>query len=269
MNRKIDESKDLVSGTKILNQAVTKSRMLRLEVASWLILIVIVIGMFFSIPPLIKSFFQLTFGQPFLAQQKAVQRANKTSDTASGVEGTSINKIPFNSFQSMINWTTKSFDEVDIEIPKLYVSSPIFNMERYGDSLQDIWLDSINEDMLSKEFDKYKIYYNKNLVNDNGVQYTSKSATINQISEMKKQIITELKINHKYSKFKFKKWFTPKNGSNTISATSVHGKYSFEAVMEVKDFKPNVIFGVTSKKITAVFIDEPKIQLVKNSLEVE
>ena len=169
----------------------------------------------------------------------------------------------------MINWTTKSFDEVDIEIPKLYVSSPIFNMERYGDSLQDIWLDSINEDMLSKEFDKYKIYYNKNLVNDNGVQYTSKSATINQISEMKKQIITELKINHKYSKFKFKKWFTPKNGSNTISATSVHGKYSFEAVMEVKDFKPNVIFGVTSKKITAVFIDDPKIQLVKNSLEVE
>ena len=78
-----------------------------------------------------------------------------------------------------------------------------------------------------------------------------------------------MKINHKYSKFKFKKWFTPKNGSNTISATSVHGKYSFEAVMEVKDFKPNVIFGVTSKKITAVFIDDPKIQLVKNSLEVE
>ena len=39
--------------------------------------------------------------------------------------------------------------------------------------------------------------------------------------------------------------------------------------MEVKDFKPNVIFGVTSKKITAVFIDDPKIQLVKNSLEVE
>ncbi len=267
--KKIYESKGLSFDSKTVDQAVKKSRMLRLEVMSWLILLVIVIGMFFSIPPLIKSFFQFTFGKPFLAQQKAVQRANKTADTASGVEGTSINNIPFNSFQSMINRTTKSFDEVDIEIPKLYVSSPIFNMGRYGDSLQDIWLDSINEDRLSKEFGKYKIYYNKNLVNDNGVQYTSKSATSNQISEMKKQIITELQINPKYSKFKFKKWYIPKSGSSTILATIVNGKYRFEAIMEVKDFKPNLIFGVTSKKITAIFIDEPKIQLVKDSLEVK
>ena len=146
-------------------------------------------------PFLTKKFLKLTFNAPFSEKRQAIIANNKTHDAASGIKGTFVNNVPMNLFESMTNISSKSFSKVEIQIPKIYVSSPIFNMSKYGEELQDIWIGSVNESNLEKEFKTFEIYYNNSLINKDGKVYSSKSVPYNDIEYMKDQLSNELKNN--------------------------------------------------------------------------
>lgn len=244
-----------------------------MKFGNWIILGVVIVGMFFLIPRAIEQFFKITFEAPYEAQQKAIQKANKTEDTASGIKGTSINNIPYNNFEKVLeslkSTSPEQFKSVDIQIPKIYVTSPMFNTDKKGDDLQDIWMSAINEGNLREQYGNYRVFYDKNLINDNGDEYSSEDAGYEQLNDMKEIIVSEIGSNNKFKDYQFKKWYTPKGGHDTAKASGRDNLYNFSAVIEIKDLKPNLIFGVSTKKVTAQFKTEPKLQLIKNSLEIK
>lgn len=252
---------------------LTNSKKLRFEIFSWLILIAMIAVMLYYVPKFVGYFFKSTFEEPYKAQQIAIQRSNKTEDTASGIKGTSINNIPYTDFEkvfeSLKSQSPNQFKSVDIKIPKIYVTSPIFNYAKYDDKLQDIWMDSINETQLREQYGAFKIFYNKNLINDNGKQYSSDNANYEELEDMKDIILIELNTNDKFKDVKFKKWYVSEAGTEDVKASGTNGIYNFEATMETKDLKPDFMFGSSKKVVHAEFEVAPKIELIKNSLEIK
>ncbi len=242
---------------------------LRKEIMSWILLILLTICLFFSIPWIVTKFLNLTLSKPFEAQRVAISKSNKTADTASGVEGTYINNIPFNDFEKLTNLSSVSFNSVDIQIPRIYVTSPIFNTSEYGNKLQDIWIDSLNKDELEEEFSSYKVYYDGNLIIENGENYISEGATKNQIKSMKEMIVTELDTNKGFEKYNFKKWYVPNGGSDPTETKIIENGFVIESIFERKDWELNFLFGPEIYKVRAEFIMENnKLVLKKGSLEV-
>ncbi|WP_203268117.1 hypothetical protein [Streptococcus uberis] len=240
------------------------------KVLNLLIFFLIIIILSIFVPILSEKFFIWTFEKPFSEQRIAISESNKTSDTASGIIGTYVNNIPLNDFEKITNLSSKSFKSVDIQIPSIYISSPIFNTEKYGEQLQDIWLSSIHEDELINEYKHYSIYYNKNKIKDDNGTYSHKDATADEVKQMKKEIVRELETNSKFSKFKFHKWYESKNASNpTNSSTTDKKHYSFSSTYEFKDHKMNIFGGAAYKDVTASFVKKDgKIILKEGSLKV-
>lgn len=254
---------------KLSNKLENLSKKMRNELISWFVLIVLAITLFFSIPCLIQNLLSFTLSKPFEAQRVAVSKSNKTADTASGVEGTYINNIPFNDFEKLINFSSVSFKSVNIQIPRIYLTSPIFNTAKYGDQLQDIWIDSLNQEELENEFDSYNVYYDGNLIIEDGKTYTSEEATKNQIIAMKKAIVTELNSNDEFNKYSFKKWHISEEGGDPTETKIVENGYIIESVFEQNDWKLNFVFGPTLLKVRAQFTEKNnKLVLQEDSLEV-
>ncbi|HEL2058346.1 TPA: hypothetical protein TY768_001535 [Streptococcus suis] len=254
---------------KLSNKIMGISQKFRKELISWLVLILLAFLIFFSIPWLVQKMLFLTLSKPFEAQRVAITKSNKTSDTASGVEGTYINNIPFNDFEKLINFSSVSFKSVDIQIPRIYITSPIFNTKEYGDQLQDIWIDSLNKDELEEEFGSYKVYYDGNLIIENGASYTSEGATKNQIKVMKEAIVAVLNSNKEFKSYSFKKWYVSKESGDPTVTKIIENGYRIEAVFEKNDWSPNLIFGPTLYKVSAQFTEKNnKLVLQEDSLEV-
>ncbi|WEM61737.1 hypothetical protein P1T46_01760 [Streptococcus parauberis] len=223
--------------------------------------------MFIFTPILTEKFLVWNFERPFAAQRKAISESNKTFDTASGVVGTYVNNIPLNDFEKITNLSSKSFKSVDIQIPRIYISSPIFNTEKYGNELQNIWLTAIHEDELENQYKYFNIYYDKNKIADENRKYNSNDATSEELTDMKKLIIAELDTNSKFKKVKFKGWYeSDKGGDKTKSTTSDGKHYNFSAVYEQKNFK----LGKQYRKVTAEFKkSDGKFALKDRSLKVK
>ena len=254
---------------RIFNESTEKLKDLRKEITSWIILVFLTIVLFFSIPWIVTKFLNLTISKPFEAQRIALSKSNKTADTASGVEGTYINNIPFNEFEKLTNLSSVSFKRVDIQIPRIYVTSPIFNTSEYGNKLQDIWIDSLNKDELEEEFSSYKVYYDGNLIIENGKNYISEGATKNQIKSMKEMIVTELVTNKSFEKYNFKKWYVPNGGNDPTETKIRENGFVIESIFEQKDWKFNFLFGPEIYKLRAEFImGNNELVLKKGSLEV-
>lgn len=254
---------------KMLNKFTENSKDLRNELTSWLVIISLAFLLFLSIPWLVQKTLYFTLSKPFEAQRVAITKSNKTSDTASGVEGTYINNIPFNDFEKLMNFSSVSFKSVDIQIPRIYITSPIFNMKEYGDQLQDIWIDSLNKDELEEEFGSYNIYYDGNLIIENGASYTSEGATKNQIKVMKEAIVAVLNSNKEFKSYSFKKWYVSKESGDPTVTKIIENGYRIEAVFEKNDWSPNLIFGPTLYKVSAQFTEKNnKLVLQEDSLEV-
>ncbi|HEM5067185.1 TPA: hypothetical protein U1223_001823, partial [Streptococcus suis] len=168
-----------------------------------------------------------------------------------------------------MNFSNVSFKSVDIQIPRIYITSPIFNTSEYGDQLQDIWIDSLNKDELEEEFGSYKVYYDGNLIIENGASYTSEGATKNQIISMKETIVTELDTNKEFKKYTFKKYYIPDEGTDPTEIKIIEDGFAIETVFEQKDLIPNIAFGPTLYTVRAEFIKENnKLVLRKGSMEV-
>ncbi|MGC4374928.1 hypothetical protein [Streptococcus suis] len=254
---------------KMLNKFTENSKDLRNELTSWFVIISLAFLLFLSIPWLVQKTLYFTLSKPFEAQRVAITKSNKTSDTASGVEGTYINNIPFNDFEKLMNFSNVSFKSVDIQIPRIYITSPIFNTSEYGDQLQDIWIDSLNKDELEEEFGSYKVYYDGNLIIENGASYTSEGATKNQIISMKETIVTEFVTNKEFKKYTFKKYYIPDEGTDPTEIKIIEDGFAIETVFEQKDLIPNIAFGPTLYTVRAEFIKENnKLVLRKGSMEV-
>ncbi|HEM3713367.1 TPA: hypothetical protein U1D23_001456, partial [Streptococcus suis] len=73
---------------KMLNKFTENSKDLRNELTSWFVIISLAFLLFLSIPWLVQKTLYFTLSKPFEAQRVAIKKSNKTSDTASGVEGT-------------------------------------------------------------------------------------------------------------------------------------------------------------------------------------
>lgn len=240
----------------------------RREILSWIVLVILILLIFLSVPWVIKCFLDLVLSKPFESQRVAISKSNKSSDTVSGVIGTYVNNIPFSEFQKLTNLSSRSFERLDIQIPKIQVTSPIFD-DKELDRLQDIWINAINDENLKEEFGSYRIFYDGDLVIEDGVAYHSDEATANEVKTMKKVILTELSVSEKFKKYKFKKWHVPTQGTDPTRTNIIKNGFSIESVFEVKDWIPDFLVDATKHTVKAEFTyKNNELILQKDTLEV-
>ncbi|MEG0284198.1 MAG: hypothetical protein RR601_05295 [Erysipelotrichales bacterium] len=164
MNENNEENKSKIkSGFNVIEKISKKPvKAIAKLCGLYIILFVVILSMPFVFKGYVSSL--LYDLNPFSIKQKAVESANNTADAFSTVKGVQVNKIPMNGVESIFNFTSKSQDNIQINVPKLLNYSPIFDDDKNRDVLKDAWVQSINQEKLKEETNNYEILYNSNVI---------------------------------------------------------------------------------------------------------
>lgn len=203
---------------------------------------------------------------PWYEQRVAISEKNNTQDAYSAIAGSEVDKIPYTNIEQW--FSSKEAKTIEVTIPKLVNTSPLFRDELYRDILKNTFIASVNEKNLKESTKYYKIVYDGAEI----ATFTNGTLTSSYVEEDIKQLEALLADNPELLAEK-----TADDKDKEITFTKFEEdtppKYSPDG-LEIKltgTFKSGGVFGVGSKTyhLDAMFYyDDNRWKLDEESLEV-
>lgn len=94
---------------------------------------------------------------PWYEQRVAISEKNNTNDIYSAISGSEVDKIPYTNIEQW--FSSQEAETIEVTIPKLINTSPLFQDDLYRDILKDTFIASINTKNLKESTKYYKISY--------------------------------------------------------------------------------------------------------------